>query len=53
MTLQIEASDVIKIILQFCKENNLTKSFEAIEDECQTSLNTVDSIDSFVSFVCF
>lgn len=49
MTLQIEASDVIKVILQFCKENNLTRSFEAIQDECQTSLNTVDSIDTFVS----
>ena len=52
MTLQIEAGDVIKIILQFCKENNLSRSFEAIQNECQTSLNTVDSgIDSFVSNV--
>ena len=46
---QVDASDVVKIILQFCKENNLKRSFEVIRDECQTSLNTVDSIDTFLS----
>ena len=49
MTLQIEARDVIKVILQFCKENNLNRTFETMQDECQTSMNTVDSIDAFVS----
>mmetsp|Transcript_40453 Transcript_40453/g.100039 ORF Transcript_40453/g.100039 Transcript_40453/m.100039 type:complete len:519 (+) Transcript_40453:154-1710(+) len=47
--LEIEAGDVVKIILQFCKENNLTQSYAAIQSECQTSLNTVDSIDNFTS----
>lgn len=49
MSLEIEATDVIKIILQFCKENSLLESFNAIQNECQVSLNTVDSIDTFVS----
>ena len=31
MALEIEAADVIKIILQFCKENSLTESFAAIQ----------------------
>jgi len=48
MSLEIEAQDVIKIVLQFCKENSLTESFNAIQKECQVSLNTVDNIESFV-----
>jgi WD40 repeat-containing protein SMU1 len=33
--LEIEAGDVVKIILQFCKENNLTQSYAALQSECQ------------------
>lgn len=49
MSLEIEATDVIKIILQFCKENALIDSFNQIQNECQVSLNTVDSIEGFTS----
>lgn len=49
MSLEIEATDVIKIILQFCKENGLLDSFNTIQNECQVSLNIVDSIETFVS----
>mmetsp|Transcript_23175 Transcript_23175/g.72363 ORF Transcript_23175/g.72363 Transcript_23175/m.72363 type:complete len:513 (+) Transcript_23175:798-2336(+) len=49
MSLEIEAGDVIKIVLQFCKENSLTQSFQAIQNECQVSLNTVDSIETFMA----
>lgn len=63
---------VIKVILQFCKENSLVESLNAIQvctpamparlsciytmqpcvnvqNECQVTLNTVDSIENFVS----
>ncbi|KAB2628591.1 suppressor of mec-8 and unc-52 protein 1-like [Pyrus ussuriensis x Pyrus communis] len=48
-TLEIEARDVIKIVLQFCKENSLHQTFQTLQSECQVSLNTVDSVETFVS----
>eukprot|EP00854_Cymbomonas_tetramitiformis_P015303 gene15303-18106_t len=49
MSLNIEAQDVLKVVLQFCKENNLNQTYTALQNECQVSLNTVDSIETFVS----
>lgn len=40
---------VIKIVLQFCKENSLSQTFQTLQNECQVSLNTVDSIETFAS----
>jgi WD40 repeat-containing protein SMU1 len=51
MALDVEASDVIRIVLQFCKENNLTQSYAALANETQCSLNTVDSVEGFVGDV--
>ena len=33
--LEIDAGDVVKIILQFFKENHLTQSYAALQSECQ------------------
>ncbi|KAF4349683.1 hypothetical protein F8388_019643 [Cannabis sativa] len=47
-SLEIEAIDVIKIMLQFCKENSLHQTFQTLENECQICLNTVDNMETFV-----
>ena len=41
----------MKIVLQFCKENALVQTGQALQGECQVSLNTVDSLDTFVADV--
>lgn len=40
-------NSVIRLMLQFLKENNLTKTLEALEEESEVSLNAVDNLDPF------
>lgn len=40
---------MIKIVLQFCKENSLQQTFQTLQNECQVSLNTVDSLETFMA----
>ena len=40
---------MIKIVLQFCKENSLHQTFQTLQNECQVSLNTVDSLETFIA----
>lgn len=47
-TLEVEGSDVIRVLLQFCLENGLTSTFAALQEEAQVSLNAVESIDGFL-----
>jgi WD40 repeat-containing protein SMU1 len=44
-TLEIESSDVIRLILQFLKENGLNTSFEALQRESQVTLNLVNNAE--------
>lgn len=43
----VDIFSVIKIVLQFCKENSLQQTFQTLQNECQVSLNTVDSLETF------
>eukprot|EP01029_Cantina_marsupialis_P022977 TRINITY_DN5661_c0_g2_i1.p1 TRINITY_DN5661_c0_g2~~TRINITY_DN5661_c0_g2_i1.p1 ORF type:complete len:514 (-),score=156.55 TRINITY_DN5661_c0_g2_i1:119-1660(-) len=49
--LEVDSGDVVKVILQYFKENNLMGSLKTLQEETGVSLNNVPSIDTFVSDV--
>ena len=46
-TLDVEATDVIKIVLQWAKESGLEETHAALSSETNTSLNAVEDVDAF------
>ncbi|KAI9314738.1 WD40-repeat-containing domain protein [Dichotomocladium elegans] len=48
MSVEIEAEDVIRLILQFFKEKNLQHSFSTLSEETLVNLNTIENRDAFI-----
>ena len=45
----VESADVVRVMLQYCKENGLEETMRALQAESGVHLNTVDSLETFSS----
>ncbi|EPR59809.1 WD-40 repeat protein [Toxoplasma gondii TgCatPRC2] len=49
--LEIDSADVIRLILQFLQESNLTRTLQVLQEETGVYLNSVESVEEFASDV--
>ena len=49
--IEVESSALVRVLLQFCSESGLSKTFTALQDETGIALNTVPSMEAFISDV--
>mmetsp|Transcript_20695 Transcript_20695/g.36281 ORF Transcript_20695/g.36281 Transcript_20695/m.36281 type:complete len:526 (-) Transcript_20695:30-1607(-) len=47
----VDSADIVRLILQFCKENSLFRTLQCLQEESRVSLNAVDSLDALLSDV--
>mmetsp|Transcript_47928 Transcript_47928/g.138695 ORF Transcript_47928/g.138695 Transcript_47928/m.138695 type:complete len:528 (-) Transcript_47928:63-1646(-) len=50
-TASVESAEIIRLMLQFCKENGLYRTLQAMQEESRVSLNTVDSLEGLMGDV--
>ncbi|KAI8884318.1 WD40 repeat-like protein [Backusella circina FSU 941] len=48
MSVEVESEDVIRLVLQFLKESQLTRTASTLESETSVKINTVESKDRFI-----
>eukprot|EP00927_Polykrikos_kofoidii_P038500 TRINITY_DN32882_c0_g1_i1.p1 TRINITY_DN32882_c0_g1~~TRINITY_DN32882_c0_g1_i1.p1 ORF type:complete len:550 (-),score=107.75 TRINITY_DN32882_c0_g1_i1:164-1744(-) len=50
-TASVESADIIRLVLQFCKENGLHRTLQTMQEESRVCLNSVDSLDGLLNDV--
>lgn len=48
-TVEVDSADVVRLMLQFMKENRLFASMRQLQEETGVSLNTVQSVEQFMA----
>ncbi|KAL9537787.1 hypothetical protein MBANPS3_011461 [Mucor bainieri] len=48
MSIEIESEDVIRLLLQFLKENDYPEAAQALEDETTVKINTLENKEAFI-----
>lgn len=49
--LEVDAADIIRLILQFMKENNLKRSLQTLQEETNISLDYVENAEALISHI--
>jgi len=48
MTVEIKKEDVIRLMLQYCKENGMNKTFKCMQEETKVGLNSAEHAESIL-----
>ena len=49
MSIEIQSEDVVKLMMQFCRENGLSSSLKALQAETNVQMNSVENVDGLCS----
>jgi len=46
MSVEVQSEDVVKLMMQFCRENGLNSSLKALQAETNVQMNGVENVEA-------